>query len=101
MQFSIFIVHRSRVRAEPVGRLTLVCTPDASVFHSPLSIHQVASGRRAGAWTILLDTEDRYEDEGAGLPAEHQPNFYATSLADVQRILESELLLTGPGDRRA
>lgn len=61
----------------------------------------MASGRRAGAWTILLDTEDRYEDEGAGLPAEHQPNFYATSLADVQRILESELLLTGPGDRRA
>lgn len=58
------------------------------------------SGRRAGAWTILLDTEDRYEDKGAELPEEQQPNFYATSLQDVQNILAAQFRLVGPAKVR-
>lgn len=54
------------------------------------------SGTRAGAWTILLDTEATHADGGARLQGEMRPHFYARSLAQVRQVLESELELRAP-----
>lgn len=46
---------------------------------------QIVSGRRAGAYTILLDTEDKYAAaDDAQLPGEMRPDALARSLAQVQ-----------------
>lgn len=54
------------------------------------------SGNRAGALTILLDTEEQFHDTSdEDLAGEKRPTHIARSHEDVQRILTKEVLLVG------
>ena len=52
---------------------------------------QIVSGRRAGAYTILLDTDHRYADPSAQLPPDMQPDALARSLTELQEQLSQML----------
>ena len=52
---------------------------------------QIVSGRRAGAYTILLDTDHRYADSSDQLPPDMQPDALARSLTEVQEQLSQML----------
>lgn len=70
------------------------------MVHHPARPHlllmQVVSGNRAGAWTILLDTEGTHRERGQGLEGDLRPHFYAASMQEVQQILTTELQLPSP-----
>lgn len=54
----------------------------------------IACGNRAGALTILLDTESKYK-RLQELPTEQQPHYYATSLHEVAVFLRTHCRLKG------
>lgn len=47
----------------------------------------VVCGNRAGATTVLLDTEGMHACRGESMEGEQRPHYYATSLSDVEGIL--------------
>ena len=49
----------------------------------------IVCGNRAGAITVLLDTDQRYEDD-AQLSGECKPTFKVTSLEQLQQLLEEQ-----------
>lgn len=54
---------------------------------------QVACGKRAGAFTCLLDETGRY-DAPEYANVEHQPDYKVSSLVEVQSLLERDFELT-------
>jgi len=52
-----------------------------------LTLLQVACGRRAGAFTCLLDQNGRY-DSSEYADVEFKPDFKVSSLADVYSVLD-------------
>eukprot|EP00898_Chlorokybus_atmophyticus_P006221 jgi/Chlat1/65/Chrsp1S03115 len=57
----------------------------------------VVCGRRAGAITCLIDTEDRYGD-GSMLEGEEVPDFMVKALTDVEVLFDKHLVLE-PGTK--
>ena len=57
----------------------------------------IVCGNRAGAATILLDTEGQYEGlEDAALGGERRPKFFARSLEEVAAVLLEQVELQAP-----
>lgn len=57
----------------------------------------IVAGNRAGALTILLDTEQRYSGREDGrLAGEQQPDYYVTSLQEAAQVLQQQVLLLPP-----
>ncbi|KAL6768498.1 hypothetical protein ACKKBF_B10965 [Auxenochlorella protothecoides x Auxenochlorella symbiontica] len=71
-------------------------TPQELVMVGDSAKDDVVSGNRAGAWTILLDTEGTHRERGQGLEGDLRPHFYAASMQEVQQILTTELQLPSP-----
>lgn len=79
--------------------------PRESVIIGDSAKDDVACGRRAGAYTILLDSYGRHGGPGVGIPedllgTEAEPHFMAHTMEDVRRILEAEVRSTCDASRR-
>lgn len=66
----------------------LICNVNLGVFDI-----QIACGKRAGAFTCLLDETGRY-DAPEYKNVEHQPDYKVSSLVEVQSLLERDFELT-------
>ena len=59
---------------------------------------QVVAGNRAGMDTILLDTNESYQDQRS-LQGELKPTHIVTSLAQIPELLQTEYFLHGMQER--
>lgn len=76
-------------------KATRLCRACISASQSGLGCAQVVSGNRAGAKTILLDTDGVHAD-GESLTGELQPTFIADSLDRVRQLLKHEFHVQPP-----
>jgi HAD superfamily hydrolase (TIGR01549 family) len=73
------------------------CPPSEVVMIGDSAKDDVVAGNRAGAVTILLDTESEWAGGGdARLVGELRPHFYCTSLAEAAAVLRERLELRPP-----
>uniref|UniRef100_A0A803MVF9 Uncharacterized protein n=1 Tax=Chenopodium quinoa TaxID=63459 RepID=A0A803MVF9_CHEQI len=67
----------------------VVVAPLSSLLHAWChSVTVVACGKRAGAYTCLLDETGRY-DSPEFASVDHKPDFKVSSLTEVQSLLET------------
>jgi len=69
--------------------------PGEVIMIGDSALDDVVSGNRAGAMTVLLDTEGRWTDR-SGLVGELEPTVVVTSLSELQAWLQDRCELLPP-----
>lgn len=70
--------------------------PNEAVMVGDSAKDDIVSGNAAGAVTILIDVERKYDL--AKLPADQQPDFHVFSMAEVLEILRGRCQLLGTAE---